>query len=1481
MDRLPSVWGRHEEADIDPIMVRGKLITSIAGAPATWEDRLRALGFRLVNQSWLRLGSLAPAELEYLSPEIRLIGLRPQDVIDLHEDEESQPRLPFDVQDALLGLWQRQPASVLVCLSMEHGKHYTRSQAWGFVETALDGELTPETDSLLGLTFAKMHRDGSFSKPAMEFALSIGWNRPEPSAGRRHVKQIMVRGESLQWADRDGIIHAGRLARRLMSSDVGAWVYRDAPHWRGGYVVAAPIWIERPQIQFSSGIDWQPAEAIPGFGEPRQHDAISLISDIEMPEVERIMLVRLINSQRIFPENGWRELHEKLCDHVETVFPGRNQEEMQSTLPWLEQLEQSLRDAAKHYHGNDLDACFYIMRSAGGLDLALFAGGTKLVLGAPIRHALQEEDGVLRLGAAAMQAEETRRRREHEIRESASEVGRRFNAETMLFAENSLARRAGAWESIASKTHDMTSEKFIRYASILFDETDVEAVCADTCRTSIGDAFQVRLRRSALDIRVGECVMVEVLHAKASLRTAEEIVDRILLGEDAPKEKNSLAPKVDRDIFEVIVSVYGKQDIAGLADVEKASIIRGGKRQRSIFIDGADEAMSTLRSVLDVIGSEIHKADFEKLEVLRVAAERYPLRERFQAATAQLLSSPDDELSGYLSAEMGRQLKKRSADWSEDYREKILKAALVESRKPDIQGLLVISSLAGGRSERVRCIAIPMSGSEISQSRKAELESKAVELKARYRLKGSTAVIDTIAFVDPELCAILNGEELAVADSASKASEGGYDDTGVVAGWAMKDIRGLDRATLLHHADGMSDGQKEKYITRELIWPRKSFEEMKEAGIPLDAAFSLDLLWKSLPRHPKSTARAHVSAFIELITSMKEHIEPLYESVQGAKSTQGFAVELMRASAAAAEQSFASEHYPYRERLVKGYRPLEWSSFNPSNSWSLQRKLESLSWDDVLKSKRTIKSSESEVSRVTRGEVVRIGPDYRSQASLTPEDFIRTFGFSGVEFGNWTNQKEREKHVNFAYDSMLDFARIMGWEPMALSLGGKLGLCFGSRGRGGKRPANAHFEPANMAINLTRKRGDGALAHEFFHAVACHYGKLATGSTVDLVDTFGYSLQKPGAVPQPLGNGLRPELHKSFFDLMVSIMRMPAKEADVRDISSYTEQSSMLLAALAEDGASGDYWARPREMFARAMEIWFKERLAELGERNDYLVREGKSSELSPVYPCEKHLARINHFVSPLIEAVKQEVCKVQHPFLGEIAMPVLCSEMRARRPIGINELQQFAQLELERLFQAYTPDLQFVDGSHHRAGMYDIARDLVVLSAAHADRETFYHEAWHACHEKLLTVDEHRGLEKLFSQGGSMEALVVDALMQEGASEKIIAHACSDTKELQAYAFQLWAVGKLVLRDALGEFYRVKGFADDTVAVGELFGPAEAEQIFARFLSGELVIERQRLLTENSIGSGERGDGDILYIPLGDEEPRREAPAQRAMRMC
>lgn len=123
-------------------------------------------------------------------------------------------------------------------------------------------------------------------------------------------------------------------------------------------------------------------------------------------------------------------------------------------------------------------------------------------------------------------------------------------------------------------------------------------------------------------------------------------------------------------------------------------------------------------------------------------------------------------------------------------------------------------------------------------------------------------------------------------------------------------------------------------------------------------------------------------------------------------------------------------------------------------------------------------------------EIVRIGKEYRNGRDISTQELCTTFGFPGVEFGNWLPQKERQTVLNHAYDSFLDLCSVTGLPNRAMSLNGLLAAAFGSRGIAN---ALAHFEPGRFVFNLSRLKGAGSLAHEWFHALDNFIGASAAG----------------------------------------------------------------------------------------------------------------------------------------------------------------------------------------------------------------------------------------------------------------------------------------------------------------------------------------------------------------------------------------------------
>ena len=197
------------------------------------------------------------------------------------------------------------------------------------------------------------------------------------------------------------------------------------------------------------------------------------------------------------------------------------------------------------------------------------------------------------------------------------------------------------------------------------------------------------------------------------------------------------------------------------------------------------------------------------------------------------------------------------------------------------------------------------------------------------------------------------------------------------------------------------------------------------------------------------------------------------------------------------------------------------------------------------------------------GKNSRIGEDYRQGRDVGAEDFMNEFGFRGVQFGNWTNQDDRQMAVNQAYDSFHDLAKLLGVSPMAISFNGELGIAFGARGSGN---AAAHYEPGEVVINLTKTNGAGSLAHEWWHALDNYFARQA-GVRIGHVTEYRSI---------PMRDSLR-----AAFDVLV----------DRVEASDYRSRSVKC----------GKYWGDIKEVTARLFAEWVDQELKDKGERNTFL----------------------------------------------------------------------------------------------------------------------------------------------------------------------------------------------------------------------------------------------------------------------------------------
>jgi hypothetical protein len=273
--------------------------------------------------------------------------------------------------------------------------------------------------------------------------------------------------------------------------------------------------------------------------------------------------------------------------------------------------------------------------------------------------------------------------------------------------------------------------------------------------------------------------------------------------------------------------------------------------------------------------------------------------------------------------------------------------------------------------------------------------------------------------------------------------------------------------------------------------------------------------------------------------------------------------------------------------------------------------------------KKTGRSHKEKLLPPQLEHIQRNGEEHRERdMNVSGEDILESFKLRGGQFGNWTNQNDRQTNMNMLFDAFRDLAVALDipYENVSLSKDNgertaSLAIAWGARGHSS---ALAHYEPLENVINLTKMRGAGSLAHEWGHALDCYVKEMA-GLTagyradkaqkymathcVDKDNPFAAVIRTMNYKETPNGNLEATEYYKQ------------AKKAD-------------------KDYAKTDngYWASACEMFARAFACYVSDKLQEKGVRSDYLTGHSEYT----VYPTGEERQKINEAIDKLIDDLKE-----------------------------------------------------------------------------------------------------------------------------------------------------------------------------------------------------------------------------------------------------
>ena len=800
-----------------------------------------------------------------------------------------------------------------------------------------------------------------------------------------------------------------------------------------------------------------------------------------------------------------------------------------------------------------------------------------------------------------------------------------------------------------------------------------------------------------------------------------------------------------------------------------------------------------------------------------------------------------------------------------------------------------VVTVAGNTRSIRKVVTTAMLWRDYNGDREKAYQFVGADLKQTKGMRsGSVLVLDRMEALEPHVSKTVYSQITAFQAAASVAASvlldtdatNGRQDTGSVSGMAKKDFFKLDRANMAASIGKSDPSSWGKLMSKSSIWPKPKLETLHKTAVNAEAAYVALLLRSALP-----TTFANVTGDAEAVAEYIQVVREARDMVLQ-KGTIDAAItcanEYLDKLGAVNEAGGWLES----EGVLRTLRA-KWTRTARRPLFELRR---AHAWNETLIEDRFLsqnfpwefaQTATKESAMIARrsladipalSHIERVGPAWREgnnteatsllgDQGVSEKDLIMTFGFSGVEYGNWTNQKEREAYMVHTYDAFSDLADITGLPKAALSLGGQLGLTYGSRGHGGKGAALAHFEPSNMAIALTKMKGAGSLGHEYFHALSNYFfQQFSAGSRHgDIAEVTAQLLTRDkfdGEFLIANAGGMRTETLSNFAKLYWVMTHQP-KDDDWTGFDSNAQDLRTILVEPAKwvsdskkqdqtDQRKQDYWSSPCELFARGMESWVISALEAENRKNDYLVRDGRISsdtgQAFSVYPHDQQVKHLGGAVSEFFGALKWESQIVNHPIGEDMVLPIMYSRWG-----------DCLRVPTETLAEQALHEVKVMLGDHVQVGFEDTLLDLkgrevsgqwvpvlraIELSNELATLGTVRHELFHAGRHLLMTKEEVDILNKAYVPGEPAMNELCEVLAQQG-KKSLIQVVRNSQEEAQAYAFQLYCQGDLTINEGSPDksvFERIMEFLKEIFAVVSGYGVDTPEKIFTSLQDGGLL---------------------------------------------
>lgn len=377
-------------------------------------------------------------------------------------------------------------------------------------------------------------------------------------------------------------------------------------------------------------------------------------------------------------------------------------------------------------------------------------------------------------------------------------------------------------------------------------------------------------------------------------------------------------------------------------------------------------------------------------------------------------------------------------------------------------------------------------------------------------------------------------------------------DFGEKIGGAKKDMSFWKKTRLSVEAlESLNEREADLYVTKKHVFKKPDYEKFQESGIPIEVIFFMKKVYDSIPVKPSISSGASAERRCELQKEYIKTVQLIMDAVTACKtpadclnimpdifvkegwftppsgyyrryswtekgaenpaiqqktalsviygSESSFLYEMRRSIR---RQHFLETKTEAEEELPRGYQIRAYLQESPGKEkqvyYCVTYKNRMVSELDSFTSKEEARENllkyakeKEKASRKLKyvppqlSHIQRDGEEILSGRDVTGNDYLNTFHFRGGEYGNWMNEADRQLSMNMGYEALIDLASVLVIENQDIALNGELSIAFGARGSGN---ALAHYEPLRKVINLTKTKGAGCLAHEWWHALDDHIG---------------------------------------------------------------------------------------------------------------------------------------------------------------------------------------------------------------------------------------------------------------------------------------------------------------------------------------------------------------------------------------------------------